>query len=171
MAIYYGDGGNSSSGRIVQVKSTTKTNGFYSTSSAFVDVTGMSLDFSLNDSGNKIIIMYYIHVSGSFWNNGNVLTQLRKNTTTLAYSTHGTTLNSTTQMNLYSNSASNTNGNVACNTCITEHTPGNTNSHTYKVRARIEQGGDFHINGDNYYGNSTIARASTSGMTIMEVAA
>ena len=171
MSIYYGDGSNSGSGRIVQVKSTTKTNGFYSTSNSFVDVTGMSLSFTANDSSNKLIIMYYIHVSGQFWNYGNVLTQLRKDSSSLAFSTHGTGLNSTTQMNLYANNASNTNGNVACNTCITEHTPGDTSAHTYKVRARIEQSGDFHINGDNYYSNSTIARASTSGMTIMEVSA
>ena len=171
MAIYYGDGSNSDSGRIVQVKFTTKTNGFYSTSSSFVDITGMSLSFAANDSSNKLIIMYYVHVSGEFWNYGNVLTQLRKDSTSLAFSTHGTTLNSTTQQNLYSNNAGNTNGNVTTNMCITETTPGDTSSHTYKVRARIESSGNFHINGDNYYSNSTIARASTSGMTIMEYAA
>ena len=171
MAIYYGDGSNSGSGRIVQVKSTTKTDGFYSTSSSFVDITGMSLSMTANDSSNKLIIMYYVHVSGAFWNYGNVSTLLKKDSTSLAISTHGSSTNATTQMNLYSNNAGNTNGNVSTNMCITETTAGDTSSHTYKVQARIEQTGDFHINGDNYHSSGTIQRASTSGMTIMEVAA
>ena len=53
-----------SSGGIIQIKSATKTDRQLSNSSAYVDVTGMSVTITPTRSDSKIFIMIHVHVGG-----------------------------------------------------------------------------------------------------------
>ena len=53
-----------SSGGIIQIKSATKTDRQLSNSSAYVDVTGMSVSITPTRSDSKIFIMINVHVGG-----------------------------------------------------------------------------------------------------------
>tara|TARA_B100000287_G_C20434374_1_gene702908 strand:- start:314 stop:838 length:525 start_codon:yes stop_codon:yes gene_type:complete len=64
MAIYYGDGSHSGSGRIIQVASTTKTDSTSTNSNSYVDITGMSVTLTPK-SGTKCLVSYNIIVGGS----------------------------------------------------------------------------------------------------------
>ncbi len=87
MAIYYGDGGNSSSGRIVQVQQAFKTDGF-SVGNSFAEVTGLSKSITVT-SGNKVLVSYGLSVSAA----ANVYSahlKLRRGSTDIAISTAAT---------------------------------------------------------------------------------
>ena len=84
MAIYYGDGGNSSEGRVVQVQQAFKTNGF-SCGNSFTEVTGLSKSITVT-SGNKVLVSYGLGVSAG----PNVYSahlKLRRGSTDIAIST------------------------------------------------------------------------------------
>ena len=87
MAIYYGDGGNSSSGRVVQVVQAFKTDAF-SVGNSFAEVTGLSPSITVT-SGNKVLISYGLSVSAA----ANVYSahlKLRRGSTDIAVSTAAT---------------------------------------------------------------------------------
>tara|TARA_R100000234_G_C4994591_1_gene177207 strand:+ start:996 stop:1502 length:507 start_codon:yes stop_codon:yes gene_type:complete len=87
MAIYYGDGGNSSSGRVVQVVQAFKTDSF-SVGNSFAEVTGLSPSITVT-SGNKVLISYGLSVSAA----ANVYSahlKLRRGSTDIAVSTAAT---------------------------------------------------------------------------------
>ena len=87
MAIYYGDGGNSSSGRVVQVVQAFKTDSF-SVGNSFAEVTGLSPSITVT-SGNKVLISYGLSVSAA----ANVYSahlKLRRGSTDIAISTAAT---------------------------------------------------------------------------------
>ena len=56
MAIYYGDGTNSTSGRVIQVVSAHKSDTSSTTSTSFTD-TGLQASITPKDSTNKILVM------------------------------------------------------------------------------------------------------------------
>ena len=61
---------NTSTGKLLQVKTTTKTDHFTSTSASWVDITGLSVDMTLSNSSNKILMRYDVMVGANFWNLG-----------------------------------------------------------------------------------------------------
>ena len=56
MAIYYGDGTNSTSGRVIQVVSAHKSDATSTTSTSFTD-TGLQASITPKDSTNKILYL------------------------------------------------------------------------------------------------------------------
>ena len=87
MAIYYGDGGNSSSGRVVQVVQAFKTDSF-SVGNSFAEITGLTPSITVT-SGNKVLVSYGISVSAA----ANVYSahlKLRRGSTDIAVSTAST---------------------------------------------------------------------------------
>ena len=71
MAIEYGDGSNSDTGRVIQVVSTTKTNTFTTASASYVDITGLSVSITPKETASKILILFGVcgsnSSSGSRW--------------------------------------------------------------------------------------------------------
>ena len=56
MAIYYGDGSNSSAGRVVQVVQDTKYDVSSTSSSSFSDISGLAVTITPKSSSNKILV-------------------------------------------------------------------------------------------------------------------
>lgn len=157
-------------GGIVQVKTATKTDQFTSTSTSFVDITGLSVDMTLSKSTHKILIRYDILFGGDWWTSGPAYLSLVADSTRIGIGTAGDDTNSnvTTFHNLYANNANNSSYNVATSTASFLYTPSDTNSHTYKVQGRMQNSSSgFSIN--RRWINDD--RCAISTLTLMEVSA
>tara|TARA_B100001989_G_scaffold249644_1_gene225299 strand:+ start:597 stop:1199 length:603 start_codon:yes stop_codon:yes gene_type:complete len=148
-------------GNILQVKTVTKTDHFTSTSAAWVDITGLSLDMTLSASSNKILMRYDVIVGGDWWNMGPVFLSFADGSTLIGRSTNGSsdTNNAASFATLYSDGVGNSSFNVSSQTATFLYSPGDTNSHTYKVRGNGQNTSGFSINRSwgtvNYSGQST----------------
>jgi hypothetical protein len=72
---------NAPSGSVIQVVSATKTDTFSTTSTGFVDATGMSLSITPSSASNQILIMYTINVGFDVYRN--VTVRLMRNSTAI----------------------------------------------------------------------------------------
>ena len=83
MAIYYGDGSNSTAGRIVQVVQTFKndtTSIANNSQTNFVDMAGMAVTITPKDDTNKILILVTVNVSAESTDRNNSIRLLRGST-------------------------------------------------------------------------------------------
>ena len=69
MAIYYGDGSNSSAGRVVQVVSKKITGSATYNGTSFDNISGYNLSITPKSSSHKILVMFNINAGSN--NNGN----------------------------------------------------------------------------------------------------
>ena len=157
-------------GGIIQVKTATKTDAFTSSSTSFVDITGLSVDMTLSKSTHKILIRYDILCGGDYWTSGPAYLSLVADSTRIGIGTAGENSDSnvTTFHNLYANNQNNSSYNVATSTASFLYTPGDTSSHTYKVQGRMQNSSSgFSIN--RRWANAN--RSAISTLTLMEVSA
>jgi hypothetical protein len=141
-------------GSILQVKSTFKNDTFTSSSTSFVDITGLSVAITPSSTASKILVTVSF-LSGATGENSPRFNLVR-DSTTIAQPTGSTP--STVHLNTYSNVAPN----PAC--IVFLDSPSTTSATTYKLQGRTD-GNSFVINrrGDN--ANTT----SISTITVMEV--
>ena len=98
MAIYFGDGsggGDSASGRIVQVVQTFKndtTSANNNSQSSFIDMSGMSVTITPHHADNKILIYFTCNVSAEATDRNNSIRILR-GSTVIGQGTGGSTAN------------------------------------------------------------------------------
>lgn len=120
-----------STGKIGQVLSTFKSNGFSSTSTTNVDVTGLSVSITPAATSSTILVIvnYYIEAS-----TGIVLLDLVRGSTVIGPGVGGTTFNSGTGGNGGQGGA--------------YHfldSPATTSATTYKIQGRISAAGTFYV--------------------------
>ena len=159
-------------GKIVDVKQAHKTDFFTSTSGTYVDITGLTITHTLADSSNKLLLSYNVVMGAEYWNSSVIFVQLVDDSTEIAVATQSgldSDKKSTSMTNYYSNNATHSSYNVGQSAASYLYTPGDTNSHTYKLQAKVSSGGgtySFRVNGlkgaDTY--------GATSSITLMEVA-
>ena len=156
-----------SSGGIIQVKSTTKTDTFSDTSTNFVDVTGLSVSITPTRSDSKILVLCSVNLNS---NNDNFayLKLLRDSTAIFVGDADGT--RSRVSGMYYVGGGSLNEG--ICNTISITHmdAPSTTSATTYKIQVQAYSGGSVHVNkthrdtnGDGYDGRFA------SSITVMEV--
>jgi hypothetical protein len=151
--------GPSTSG-VVQVKQATKLDTFSTTSTTFVDVTGLSVSITPTSASNKVLFIVTIGGMGNTGSYVNILQLLRGSTNILA-PTGGTDPGA---IQLYQGSAG-----TGDNWCLAQgltvlDSPATTSATTYKVQARVNNG-TLHIN--RLPSNSNFTAVST--VTVMEV--
>lgn len=157
-------------GGIVQVKTATKNDFFTSTSTSFVDITGLSVDMTCSKSTHKILLRYDILFGGDWWTSGPAYLSLVADSTRIAIGTGGqdSDSNVTTFHNLYANNQNNSSYNVATSTASFLYTPGDTSSHTYKVQGRMQNSSSGFAINRRWHSDH---RAAISTLTLMEVSA
>lgn len=142
-------------GKIAQVQSTFKSDAFSTTSTSFVDVTGLSVSITPIATTSKVLIMAYISSSGSTTND--YYMNLNRDSTAICQTTSGSTISTargfvSSAMTLYT-------------TVVFLDSPTTTSATTYKIQGRA--GSDtFYV---NRRGADTLG--STSTITVMEVLA
>ena len=150
---------NTSTGKILQVKSITKTNQFQTASTSFVDVSNLSIDITAASSSNKMLVT--VHVFASC--NDAAVMRLMFDSTPVGNG--GENTDEFEGFAMVRQSGNNLGSGYGIQTL---HTPGNTSSHTYKVQARTtsasyplsinRRGSSFHY-------------SLASSITVQEVAA
>jgi hypothetical protein len=148
---------SATTGNILQVLSTTKTDAFSTASNTFVDVTGLSVSITPKSSSSKILVTVTLVASAS--QQTNMLFNLLRNSTAISQASAGTDP-STTAMNVAATS------DMLTATITFLDSPATVSATTYKIQTKVE-GGTGYINRrgiDAFF-------ATTSSITAMEVSA
>lgn len=143
-------------GKIGQVLSTFKADAFSTTSTSFVDVTGLSVDITPTATSSTILVFAYVSTSASTSNDHYL--NLNRGATAICQTTSGSTISTAhlfvpnTAMSLH-------------NPIIFLDSPATTSATTYKIQARVGS--------DTMYVNRRGAdtTGSTSTITVMEILA
>jgi hypothetical protein len=158
--------GTANFGKVLQVVSTTKTDTFTTTSSTYVDLTGLSLNITPSSSSNKILISY-IFESNCGETVNQVMSRLMRDSTAIGI---GDAAGSRTQTSTGMKGETNfSNGSAHVVNFL--DSPSTTSSVTYKVQVRCS------VNGQTGYISRTQTDAdnvnysrSIATITAMEIA-
>jgi hypothetical protein len=153
-----------SPGSIVQVVSTTKTDTFSTSSTSFVDITGLSATITPRFTTSKILVHYTISDS----QNSNSITsyKLVRGSTEILI---GGAAGSRTRATSARYPAVTTAGNILTHSVMGEDTPNTTSSTTYKIQTRVA-GGTAFINRSDDDTDITNRSRTISTITLMEIA-
>ena len=159
-----------SSGGVIQVKTATKTDQFTSTSTSFVDITGLSTTMTLSSSSNKILLHYDILFGGDWGTSGPAYLSLCADSTRIGIGASGenSESNVTTFHNLYANNQNNSSYNVATSCATFLYSPNDTSSHTYKVQGRMHNSSSGFAINRRWHSD---VRSAISTLIVMEVSA
>jgi hypothetical protein len=155
-----------STGSILQVVSTTKTNIFTSTSTTYVDITGLTATITPSSSSNKILVT--VDLNGAIAGNaGGVI--LRRNGSNMVVGDTVSGINNNAKFNIY-NGGDDTNGQQLWSMTHLD-SPASTSALTYSVAIAAVQGaGTFVINDQTSQArNISYAINGVSNITVMEV--
>ena len=155
-----------SSGGIIQIKSATKTDRQLSNSSAYVDVTGMSVSITPTRSDSKIFIMINVHVGGdqASYHAFRVL----RDSTVVTQGTHAT--GNRTNVSFGGRIDQNYDNYMMSFNFL--DSPSTTSATTYKLQvsdAYDSSNRNIVINGTGDDANDTYTLCGTSTITVMEV--
>ena len=157
---------NPKAGNILQVVSTTKVDGFTSTNSSFVDITGFSVDITPSSTSSKILIMVSMSIGGE--DTSYPAFKALRGSTALALGTYSTG-GSQTPCSFGYRSSSNHKTTTASFQYL--DSPSTTSSTTYKVQVASTDGShEVSVNRPTTGTNSALSHAGTSTITAMEVA-
>jgi hypothetical protein len=151
---------NFGAGAVLQVVSTTKLDGFTTTSGTPVDITGLSVSITPSSTSSKILVM--VMVSGGSDTTTAWYINLVRNATNLAISTAGSTFNSTVgsyfqNVNAFSGSP-----------IVYLDSPATTSSTTYKLQAFSGNAGTGLVTVNRRGGDAIVG--TSSSITVMEIA-
>ena len=157
-----------STGSILQVVQTTKTNTFSTASTTYVDVTGLSATITPSSSSSKILVLLngVAGMSGAI--SGYI--QLVRGSTALLTGDTTAGYTSSSGPNFYGGSADGNNNETFA--IVYLDSPATTSATTYKAQVYAPQGGTLVVNGlgSDTSGQSYSSR-SASSITLLEVSA
>ena len=148
-------------GSVLQVVQTVKTNTFSSTSTSFVDVTGMSATITPSSASNKILVIVNMTVGTP--NSNFVLSNLVRGSTTIAQPTTASSFEAS--MNSYPGDSLN-GANQIAQVLTWLDSPNTTDATTYKIQSKTTNVLTFYINSRPVAQNGT----TVSSITLMEIA-
>jgi hypothetical protein len=155
-----------STGSILQVVSTTKTNIFTSTSVSYVDITGLTATITPSSSSNRILVR--VDLNGAIAGNaGGVI--LRRNGSNMVVGDTVSGINNNATFNIY-NGGDDTNGQQLWSMSHLD-SPASTSALTYSVAVSCVQGAGTIVVNDqtSQVRNQTYAINGVSNITVMEV--
>lgn len=147
------------SGSVIQTVSATKTDSFSTTSTTFVDITGVSVSITPTSTTSNILI-WANGVAGNTVSSEIACINLVRGSTNIAQSTGSGTANQTVSINTASTSA---NSGFAFSFL---DSPSTTSATTYKLQARTVTGGTVLIG--RFAANDNFR--SVTSITVMEIA-
>ena len=166
MAIYYGSGsggGDSVTGRVVQVVSTGFAGSFYSNSGSMTTIGGLTTNFTMHDSGNKVLCMVNMGTAGIGGSNNFAYLRLYRDSSAIGIGN--------VEGNRLRSSFSFRNGSdhhAGSEQFMLLDIPGTGAQVTYYVKVAVE-GNYFRINQNGHGGNQTNYPQSHSSLTLMEI--
>ena len=153
-----------SSGGIIQVKSATKTDGNFNTSSSsYTDVTGLSVTITPTRSDSKILIFANIHGVGN--SDTQAYFRFMRDSTPICI---GDAAGGRVQATLGSMYYNQQNDTKSCSQNFLD-SPSTTSAVTYKIQARTQGNGTLYVNRSSGDDNNATSGRFTSTITDMEV--
>ncbi len=162
-----GTASNFGGGKILQVVSSHKVNSFATTSSSFVDITGLSRTITPTAASSKINIIVSLNVGG---NSAYAAFNLLRGSTIVTQGTNGTGNMTNCTFGFYVSSSSTTHATGYTFLDTPSYSVGDTL--TYKIQtASVYNSLEVCINRNNTGANQSYSMNGTSTITLMEVAA
>ena len=156
---------NPALGKIVAVKRAELTTKFSCSSESLQD-TGLEITHTASNASNLILLNAHGVICGNFWNRSGYGLRLCKDSTDIGSTGSG---GSSYNVPIYANFAAISSGHTLSHAFLQHlqsmETAGDTNSHTYKVRAANNS------NSYTVYFNGTSNSASVAHLVLMEIAA
>ena len=151
-------------GGVIQVKSTTKTDAFDTTSTSLVDVTGLSVTITPTRSDSKILVMTTVN-AGANTSNFLYMQLVRDSTPIFRGDAAGSRPRRSGMYYDYDNTGMNATINV---THMDE--PATTSATTYKIQIECASGGNAYVNRSHRdTDNAAYDGRLASSITVMEV--
>ena len=166
---YAGSGGNLTgitTGKVLQVVQTTKTNVFTTTTTSYSDITGMSANITMTSASNKVLVMVQQQIMAD--DAGTGIKIVRGSTDIFLGDASGSRARHTVTGDYASGSGENQYSGGGSFICYLD-TPG-AGTHTYKVQC-MTRGGTIYVNRTKRDSDDTNASRSASSITLQEVAA
>jgi hypothetical protein len=152
------------SGSVIQVASATKTDSFTTTSTSYVDITGLSVSMSPTSTSSKVLISYTI--SGQGVNATNMgFVQIVRDSTAI-----GNGVGSSSRPGIGSALPELSNFVFGFASSSFLDSPNTTSSTTYKIQVRSNTAGTVYINRTITDTDSSVIPRTTSSLTVMEIA-
>jgi hypothetical protein len=151
-------------GAILQVVQTTKTDAFTTTSTSFVDVTGLSVSITPSSASNKILLASMIGYGGPASDTLH-LKFLVGSSDLLVGDAAGSRIRTNFSKNNY-----NTEADGPGSTLLYLHSPASTSQQTYKLQIRSGAGATVAINRTSFDADNAYYGRFASTMIAMEVA-
>ena len=150
--------------RILQVVSDTKTDTFTTTSTSFVDITGLSVSITPTSNTSKVLVFYAVQALGLNGINMGALNLVRDSTNILLADAAGSRIQASNII------GATTAENVQAITNLYLDSPATTSATTYKVQIRTAGAGTIYVNrtitdtnsGDFVRGTSTLVACEVS---------
>ncbi len=155
-----------STGSILQVVSTTKTNIFTTTSTSYTDITGLTATITPSSSSNKILVR--VDLNGAIAGNaGGVI--IRRNGSNVVVGDTVSGINNNATFNIY-NGGDDTNSQQLWSMSHLD-SPSSTSALTYSIAVACVQGGGTIVVNDqtSQVRNQTYATNGVSNITVMEI--
>lgn len=174
-AIKVNSGGNAlefgtvAGGKVLQVKQTTKTDSFSTSSTSMVDITGFSVSITPSATTSKILVMAQIGILANNSGNGSIVNLLRDSTNIISNTAGGST-DSNNGWNCAGGGGMSQNDRKYQSSPSIQYldTPSSTSSLTYKCQVCVNGGSTTaHVN--HWPLNADHAAVST--LTVMEISA
>jgi hypothetical protein len=149
-------------GKVLQVKQTNKTSTFSTTSTSFVDVTGLNVSITPSSTSNKILVIVDLQVGSR--NDSQCMFNLLRDSTSInkgdASSNRIQCFNETQSGENYGQSSSSTHF---------LDSPSTTSATNYKVQMRVT-GSEHYLNQSNADADASYEARTTSSITVYEIA-
>ncbi len=151
-------------GSVLQVVSTTKTDTFTTTSTSFVDVTGISVSITPTSATSKILITGLVNFAAS--TDTGFFRLVRDSTAICVGTAAGSRISATATMRCSTDSADSDAASVNF-----LDSPNTTSAVTYKIQARCDGGFTVRFNSSGDDVDQTNRGRTASTITVMEIAA
>jgi len=156
-----------SSGRVLQVVQTVKTDTFSSSSSSFTDITGLSVSITPSSASSKILVLSTTNLGGSTAISQLNLRLVRGSTVIFAGDTAGSRQSGFfgIDASVFGDSA------VLPQTIVYLDSPATTSSTTYKIQGRLDNASAWYVNRASNDADASYRARTASSIIVMEIAA
>ena len=160
-----------SSGGIIQMKQTVKTDTFSKNSSSWADITGMSVSIAPTRADSKVFVMVDIKIGTDHGDSDFQMKIVRGSTDVYIGDTDGNRTSSSMGTPSYGMPANDTDGEYYLKqvSLMFLDSPSTTSSTTYKLQIRNYGGRTNYVNRTGNDSNTQVYPRTASSITVMEV--
>lgn len=164
-AIWFPSAKTVTTGAIIQVKSTTKSDTFSMSSSTPADVTGLSVSITPTNASNKVLVFGALSAGNNTNNSVSVYPRLMRDSTAIALGdTAGSRRRITSNASFLDN-----NSNMTTIPFMFLDSPATTSATTYKIQISAQTTNTIYVNRTNDDTDSDTYPRAISTITVMEV--